>query len=324
MTDKLKVALIGCGKMGYSWDKGTVGKSSRSHFSAIMKSPHFELVCIAEKNLQTREEITFNHGIPSFSDYSKMLLSMKKLDLVVVATPDETHSAILMKLLPFKPKCVFAEKPLAIGSKKSTMIAREYKRSGIDLLINFSRRFLPEFETLREKILSQYFGKPLSMTVHFSGSVQHNGIHFLDLANWFFGTPIEASITASNFHLHSEKHQNDSFSMHMSYDTGMSLNLIGVGINAPSHHEIDFIGTKGRFRVTTNGILIKYGLKEFQEFPDFHFYEEIERSNINYASSLSNAYFKMYKCITAGEALGRKPEICVELFSLMEKALGID
>jgi predicted dehydrogenase len=324
MTDKLKVALIGCGRMGYSWDKGIVGKDSRSHFSAIMKSQDFELVCIAEKNLQTREEITSNHGIPSFSDYRKMLFSMKKLDLVVVATPDETHSEILMNLVSFKPKCVFAEKPLAIGSKKSTMIARAYISSGIDLIINFSRRFLPKFETLRENILSQYFGEPLSMTIHFSGSVQHNGIHFLDLANWFFGKPIESSITASNFHLNSEKHQNDSFSMHLSYETGMSLNLIGVGINAPSLHEIDFIGTKGRFRVTTNGILIEYGLKEFQEFPDFHFYEEIERSNINYASSLPNAYFALSKCITKGEAPDRKPEVCVELSFLIEKALGID
>ena len=324
MTDKLKVALIGCGRMGYSWDKDTSGYDSRSHFSAIMQSQDFELVSIAEKNLQTREEITSNHGIPSFSNYRKMLLSMKKLDLVVVATPDETHSEILMNLLPLKPRCVFAEKPLAIGLKKSTMIAKAYRSSGIDLIINFSRRFLPEFETLRKKILSQYFGKPLSMTVQFSGSVQHNGIHFLDLANWFFDKPIESSITASNLHLHSEKYQNESFSMHMSYETGMSLNLIGVGINAPSHHEIDFIGTKGRFRVTTNGILIKYGLNEFQEFPDFHFYEEIERSNINYASSLPNAYLALSKSITHGESSDRKPEVCVELFSLIEKALGID
>jgi predicted dehydrogenase len=289
-----------------------------------MKSQEFELVAIAEKNRKTREEIAANHGIRAFCDYKEMLLSLNDLDLVVLATPDETHYDILMNLVPFKPKCVFAEKPLAMDSKNCRKIVQKYEMEEIYLFINFSRRFLPEFKTLKDEVLSADFGKTLSMTIHFSGSIQHNGIHFLDLANWFFGKSIESSITASNFHRHSEKHQNDSFSMHLSYETGMNLNLIGVGINAPSHHEIDFFGTKGRFRVTTNGTLIKYGLKEFQEFPDFHFYEEIDQSRIHYASSLSNAYFAVSKCITNGEAPDRKPEVCVELSSLIEKALRID
>ena len=322
MTEKLKVALIGCGRMGYSWDKTTNKNQliAHSHFSAIMKSQEFELVAVAEKNIQTREEITSNHGIRAFSDYKEMLLSLNDLHLVVLATPDETHYDILMNLVPFKPKCVFVEKPLAMNSNGCSEVANEYRESGIHLFINFSRRFLPEFKTLKKEILSADFGIPLSLTIHYSGSILHNGIHFLDLAHWYFGKPVECSITGMSVFVPGKGHGNEPNSLQLIYEDGFKINLIGLGMDAPTHHDLDFIGNKGRFRVTTTGKIIKYGLKEFLEFPDFHFFDETERSIVNYALSLPNAYDEISQSVTNGEPPERQSEVCAELSSWIENA----
>ena len=59
MTDKLKVALIGCGKIGYSWDPSVAGSGSEaySHFAAISQSESFDLMGAADTNPEILEEL---------------------------------------------------------------------------------------------------------------------------------------------------------------------------------------------------------------------------------------------------------------------------
>ena len=63
MTDKLKVALIGCGQIGYGWDPSIAesGSEAFSHFAAINQSESFELVGVADTNSEILKELKMHN-----------------------------------------------------------------------------------------------------------------------------------------------------------------------------------------------------------------------------------------------------------------------
>ena len=195
MTDKLKVALIGCGKIGYSWDPSdATGSEAYSHFAAINQSERFELVAVADTSPDILEELKKHDVLECEQDWRTMLGKREKWDLVVIATPDETHSDILIEMSEFNPRCVFVEKPLCMDSLSGERIIKSFENEGISLLVNYSRRFMSEYSALGEVIREGRMGTPLCLTIHYTGGLLHNGFHFLDLAHWFFGPPEKVRI----------------------------------------------------------------------------------------------------------------------------------
>ena len=137
MTDKLKVALIGCGQIGYGWDPSIAGSGSVGFFPFLPPSANqkvFELVGVADTDSEILEELKRHDFLECENDWRRMLGERDRWDLVVVATPDETHSDILNEISEFNPSCVFVEKPLCMDSLSGDRIIKSSKQR------NFSPR----------------------------------------------------------------------------------------------------------------------------------------------------------------------------------------
>jgi predicted dehydrogenase len=100
-TDRITVALIGCGGMG---------KSNLRDFMR-MKDVQVAAVCdVWDHNLGTAAKIA-GDGVKQFSDFRRVI-DMKDVDVVIVSTPDHWHAIPTIAALD-AGKDVYVEKPLA-------------------------------------------------------------------------------------------------------------------------------------------------------------------------------------------------------------------
>ena len=188
MTNKHKVALIGCGNMGLNWDKSSTGSKNEaySHFASITKSDQYELVAVSDPNPNALTKLKEYKSLSCYQRWQNLIEKHKDLSLVVIASPDETHSDILREIANFAPPCVFVEKPICIDFNNCEKIIKTFKQKNISLFVNYSRRFMKEYRELKIEIEKELMGKALCLTIHYTGGFAHNGVHFLDLVHWFW------------------------------------------------------------------------------------------------------------------------------------------
>lgn len=112
--------------------------------------------------------------------------SKLKPDIVVIATPDNTHYHILKEVAKYKPKLVICEKPICTNLEQAKEIVELYRRKNIPLMVNYTRRFLPYYQELKRRYQNKEFGKFLDFNIKFNRGLLHTGSHAIDFITWFF------------------------------------------------------------------------------------------------------------------------------------------
>ena len=107
------VILFGLGKIGYSYDADSSNNNVvLTHFKAINKSPSFRLLAIVEADAKKYQKIDKKFEPLIFADVNQ-IQSNKEIDLVVIATPTETHLKVVREALKLRPKAILLEKPVS-------------------------------------------------------------------------------------------------------------------------------------------------------------------------------------------------------------------
>jgi predicted dehydrogenase len=319
MTEKLKVALIGCGRMGYSWNPSVKGVETYSHFAAINQCERFELVAVADTNPDILAQLKKHDVLECGEDWRRVLGKRESWDLVVIATPDETHPEIMLEMTEFKPRCVFAEKPLCLNSQSGERIIKSFESAGISLLVNYSRRFMSEYRALRDEIREGRMGTPLCLTIHYTGGLAHNGFHFLDLAHWFFGAPEQTNVfKRTNCEATPGAWQSPA-TIHCTYKSGLQFNLIGIGHESPTHHQIEFIGSEGGFRILNNERIECLETVAMERFEGFRKFTPGRSRAIKPGLALRNAYLSIANHLDNQVPLERTSKDCLALNYMIEQ-----
>ncbi|MDC0156185.1 Gfo/Idh/MocA family oxidoreductase [Verrucomicrobia bacterium] len=321
MTDKIKVALIGCGRIGFDWDQSSAGseREAYSHFAAINNSDQFELVAVADPDSKNLSKLRNYDSFQCEVSWQTVLKKNKNLDLVVIASPDETHASILLEIADFNPRCVFVEKPLSLGFRTCEEIVQRFEEKGISLLVNYSRRFMSEYRELKREIDEGVMGKALCLTIHYTGGFAHNGVHFLDLIHWFFGHPERTTILNEESNEQKGELPQSPTTIHFSYESGLAVNLIGIGNESPAHHQIEFIASSGGFRILNNESIERYKVVQMERFEGFSQFSPARCERIESGLALPHAYSEIAEHLTKQTLLKRTPESCLTINCLIEK-----
>lgn len=93
------------------------------------------------------------------------------VDAVLVASPDETHHALVMECIRLK-KPVLCEKPLAPTSAECREIVEAERSGGLRLVqVGFMRRFDPGYRTMKAALTERRHGDPLFLhSIHRNAS----------------------------------------------------------------------------------------------------------------------------------------------------------
>ena len=200
MTNKLRFALVGCGRIA-------------QRYSDIFASDHLangQLVAACDLVAARAEKLATRHGIPAYTDFHKMMNERRdEIDVVCVLTESGRHAQHAAELAPYG-KHLIVEKPMALTLEDADMMIGKCAAAGIKLFIVKQNRYNVPVRKLREALDEGRFGKLVMGTTRVrwcrrqdyydqaswrgtwaldGGVFANQASHHVDLLQWCMGRP---------------------------------------------------------------------------------------------------------------------------------------
>ncbi len=150
MNKKINISIVGTGLMGLQ------------HIKAIQKSKKANLHSIVDIS-NNAKNLSKKYKIPLYSNVSE-LLNSKKLDAVIVATPNQLHEKHTVSFLKNKIP-VLLEKPISDNIQSAKKIINCANKNKTPLLIGYHRRHNSIVTNVKKKINSGKLGRIVAANV---------------------------------------------------------------------------------------------------------------------------------------------------------------
>ena len=259
---KLRALIIGAGNIASDYDSPE-SDDVLTHAHGFLSVSDFELVGFFDTNAVKAQSAADKWGGQAFNSV-KNAFDSGMIDVVSVATPDHTHATILKELVEFSPRLIFCEKPVAISAAEVENTMSLFANSVTAVQVNYSRRFVPEFRSVKAEIASGKYGRFLTGAGSYVKGLLHNGSHMVDLLRFWCGDVCDVKWI--------EQHQNailgdSETTAYLRLNSGGSLTLLSVPGNPYWVFELDLFFEKKRLRVLDSGNIIQeyepYNCKEY-------------------------------------------------------------
>ncbi len=190
---KVKIGLIGAGRIGEIHAKNIVTVIKDAEVSAIVDSYEERAIELAKK-----------YEIPQcFSDQQAMLENAE-IDAVLICSNTSGHKEAIIKAAE-QGKAIFCEKPIALTIEETNQALAAVEKNKVLMQVAFMRRFDPAIFAAKQEIKKGTIGEPLVMRsisrdpegpsleyVGLSGGFfVDSSIHDIDLSRWFMDSEIE-------------------------------------------------------------------------------------------------------------------------------------
>ncbi|MBO0811132.1 MAG: Gfo/Idh/MocA family oxidoreductase [Microlunatus sp.] len=155
MSTTIGVGILGLGRSGWG-----------IHAAAISGHDGFEVVAVADPEPERRAEAVAEFGCTAYPE-PEGVIADDRVELVVVATPSQTHVPLALSALS-GGRHVVVEKPMAQEVAGVDRMIAAADRAGRVLTCYQPRRLDPDFLAIRELVRSGRLGEPLLVrrTIH--------------------------------------------------------------------------------------------------------------------------------------------------------------
>ena len=199
MSQTLKVAIVGCGNI------------ADNHYQAYASFDDVEVVAVVDTNAERARAFADARGIPEVAG-SLAELSAHEVQAISVCTPHPTHESVVLEAAALGLH-ILCEKPLSVGMEAAKRMVEAAEAAGVVLGTVFQRRFWPAAQKLRTAVEDGRIGDPLlgncSIMLHRGpeyyaadpwrgtwdsdggGVLMTQGIHYVDLLQWYMGDAVE-------------------------------------------------------------------------------------------------------------------------------------
>ena len=155
MPEELNVGLVGCGFMGKAHSNAwlNTGKFFNLPIQPVMKA-----ICALPEDEDALRRMAENWGWEGYVTDYKELVTREDIDLVDVATPNNTHAEISIAAAE-AGKNVSCEKPLAMNVAEAKEMLQAVKEAGVRHMVWFNYRRVPAVALARRLIDEGRIGK---------------------------------------------------------------------------------------------------------------------------------------------------------------------
>ncbi len=144
---KLKVAIVGCGKI------------ADGHVEEIRKLESVaQLVAVCDREREMARQLAVRHAVAGVYDDVDAMLAKERPDVVHIATPPHSHLLLARKAIEAGAH-VLVEKPLTLQYADSQALVQHAERAGKKVCIGYGYHFEPPAQTLRGLIRDEALGE---------------------------------------------------------------------------------------------------------------------------------------------------------------------
>lgn len=294
-----RALVVGAGRIGATFDN-PLSTRVLTHAHAYTRHPDFELVGFVDANIVAAIEATKIWGGKAYRSLEEAFLA-EAIDVVSVCVPDEQHLETIEKLKSYKIQGGMLEKPLTGVSCQSQRLCADPFFIDRPFLVNYSRRFVPEFQVLARDIAAGMYGKLLAGQGWYGKGLMHNGSHLLDLLS-FFGMDI---VKAQPFASMCDFTEHDpTYSVILSSESGTQFLLQGIDSRVVTVFEAIWCFERARIRLIDSGFLL--GIAERKESEVFKGYKNY-RDEVMTQTSMGDALYYAVDELANGLQQGGAP-----------------
>jgi predicted dehydrogenase len=181
-----------------------------SRARTVAKTAGARLAAVCDINEERGRRVRQEHGCEWIADYAKML-ERDDVEVVMVMTPSGMHAEMGIQAAQ-AGKHVVVAKPLDVTLEKADKLIAACRKAGVTLAVDFDCRYVADNWKVRTAIERNLFGRLILGEVRLKwwrtrsyyenrwrgtwamdggGSLMNQGVHSVDLLQWFMG-PVES------------------------------------------------------------------------------------------------------------------------------------
>lgn len=253
--------------MGEEVRFGIVGLGmGRNRAKIASQTPGAKLACVCDIVEENAKKAAEEFGCAWENNYEKML-ERDDIDVVGVMTPSGLHAEFATMAVK-AGKHVFTTKPMDILVEKCDELIDAAKKAGVILAIDFGERYLESNKKVKYVIQNGIMGKMFLVDLRMKwyraqsyydggsppgwrskrryegGSAANQGVHFIDLIQWFMG-PVKTVIGKSATLAHNIETEDISLAI-LEFENGAFGVLQTMTCNTPDlGSAMEFSGSNG-------------------------------------------------------------------------------
>ena len=277
---KIKVAIVGCGRISKNHILAICGEFSRSEIVAfcdvsekeLKNKKDFYLQELKKNNEQPSEKLNLFECFESFIDYCKM--NQNVIDLIILCTPSGHHSYQTIKAAKCKVN-VCTEKPMATLWADGLKMVKACNDNDVNLFVVKQNRFNSTLQLLKKQIDKNRFGRIYLVTINVfwhrpqsyydqgdwrgtwkldGGALMNQASHYVDLIDWLFGSV--SSVSANIATLGRIIEAEDTATVQIKWEKGTLGTMNVTMLTYPKNLEgsITILGEKGTVKLGGNAV----------------------------------------------------------------------
>ena len=318
--EKIKVALVGCGRISKNHINAIIANIENIEFVAICdnKEENLSNSLSLIKELSKEENFSLNPRL--FRNYDDLIYDVKNkkitINLIVLATPSGLHS-LQVKMAASAGVNVCTEKPMAVKFEDGKEMVEACRKAGVRLFVVKQNRFNDTLHLVKKQLERGRFGKLSLISVNVfwqrpqsyydldewrgtwefdGGALMNQASHYVDLLSWMVGPLKKISASISTIGRKIEVENNAV--IQMLWENG-AIGTMAVSMNTyPKNLEgsITILGEKGTVRIGGTAV----NQIEIWEFSDkSHDDKKIEEVNYKTTSIYGRGHIPFYKNMIA-------------------------
>lgn len=296
-------AVIGCGRVGCSFDDDPTRGYTSTHAGAYAASPDVDLVALVDMDREKLVRYGDKWDVPGrYTDYREML-EKEKPDIISVCTWNDTHLEIVRAAVEAGARAVFCEKPVADSLEAADEMVKVCTEAGVLLIVDHMRRFDPFHQEIAGYVREGKLGRIQQVTCYYVAGAANSGSHLFDLLRFYLGDVNWVEAVYS--HNSSPNRDDPNIDGRLGFEDELVAVIQACDVSAYMMFEVSLLGTEGRLRVMRNGFHA-----EFEKAADstrFAGYKELHPTDLPFPADARHEFMlfgvaHIVDCLETGRA----------------------